>query len=616
MLGTYVSLALVLGASFVVGQAVFSACGYRERSPLAPAVGLGLVCAVAWIAANVASSAWAGLGAVAALTLAGTILLRFERPSGEVDGVLPAALGAIVLGSLPFLVEMRFGILGTSLNPDMSQHLFATDRLSSGGEERLIAEGYPLGPHALVASIEKLGPSLVHGFGGLSLATAVAATLAPLGVLHRLKRGRRIGAALLVGAAYLAASYFIQGAFKETMQALFVLAFAIGLAHLAGEALAARSAGEAGPSGATEARWQRLKAVPLAALAVGSLYAYSFPGLAWLAGTLGIWIVAEVVRVRGLYVIRDALVPAAIGVAVVLVAAAPEISRMLDFASFETFDPDGAGLGNLFNAISPIEALGIWPSGDFRLDPGAGFAPSFAFCAGGLVGALALGVGIVRALNAGETALAAAVAAGAILYAYALVGGTPYQEAKALAIVAPVAMLVAVRGCLEATPPLHSLRNAPARRLAVPAIAFLFVAGAAGSSLLALANGPVGPSTWTPALLDFSAELPKDPVLAVIDDDLAGENGRDLVTWELRGREVCVVTESEVSEETVSGQAFAGVVVIGELDEPLPVVGRVEVVGRAESGGLSYIAYEGKLAGSDPDCPFVADGDRAEPASE
>ncbi len=52
MLGTYVSLALILGASFVVGQAVFCACGHRERSPLAPAVGLGLLCAVAWLAAD------------------------------------------------------------------------------------------------------------------------------------------------------------------------------------------------------------------------------------------------------------------------------------------------------------------------------------------------------------------------------------------------------------------------------------------------------------------------------------------------------------------------------------------------------------------------------------
>ena len=154
--------------------------------------------------------------------------------------------------------------------------------------------------------------------------------------------------------------------------------------------------------------------------------------------------------------IRSALVPTLIGVAAVAVAAAPEVPRMLDFASFETFDPDGAGLGNLFNPISPIEALGIWPSGDFRLDPGAGFAPAFAFYVGGAIGALALALGLVRALQAGETALASALVAGAVLYVYALVAGTPYQEAKALAIVAPIAMLIAARGCLEETPLVHT----------------------------------------------------------------------------------------------------------------------------------------------------------------
>ena len=37
---------------------------------------------------------------------------------------------ALLAASLPFIVEGRFGILGTGLNPDMSQHLFAADRLA------------------------------------------------------------------------------------------------------------------------------------------------------------------------------------------------------------------------------------------------------------------------------------------------------------------------------------------------------------------------------------------------------------------------------------------------------------------------------------------------------
>jgi len=606
MLGTYVSLVLVLGASFVVGQAIFCLCGRRRRSSLSPAVGLGVICAAAWGATHVAGSAWAGLGAVAVLVLVGAIAMRYEPATGEIEGLVLALFGAVALGSIPFVLELRFGILGTSLNPDMSQHLFAADQLLNGGEERLVAEGYPLGPHALAASVTKLGPSLVHAFGGLTMAAAVAATIAPLGVLGSLPKPRRIGAALLVGAAYLAASYYIQGAFKETMQALFVLAFAVGLAEL-------------GREGATEAprlgRWERLKAVPLGLLSVGSLYVYSFPGLTWIVGALGIWAIAEVVRARALYPLRDAFVPALAAVVVVLVLAAPEIPRMVEFGHFETFNPDGAGLGNLFNPISPIEALGIWPSGDFRLDPGAGFAPAALFYLGGLIGALALGLGLVRSLRAGETALASAVVAGAVLFVYALIAGTPYQEAKALAIVAPVVMLVAVRGCLEATPPVHSLRDAPGRAFAVPALTLAFIVGAAGSSVLTLVNGPVGPSSWTPALLGFSAQLDDESVLAVVDDELVSENGKDLVTWELRGREVCVLAQSEVAPETVSDRAFGAVVVIGELDEPLPIVGRLEEQDRAESGGLEYVLYGANLSGGDPECPFVADGDAAEPAS-
>ncbi len=164
--------------------------------------------------------------------------------------------------------------------------------------------------------------------------------------------------------AYLAASYFIQGAFKETMQALFVLAFAIGLAELAQA------------NGAPEAprlkRWGRLKAVPLAAARRSARSTpTAFPGLTWLVGTLGVFAVAEIVRARRLYADPRRAGPGARSPSrPSLVAAAPEIPRMIDFASFETFDPSGAGLGNLFNPISPIEALGIWPSGDFRLDPG------------------------------------------------------------------------------------------------------------------------------------------------------------------------------------------------------------------------------------------------------
>ena len=93
--------------------------------------------------------------------------------------------------------------------------------------ERLIAEGYPLGPHALAVGLDAGGISLVHAFGGITLATAVVTCLAPMVLLERLTAGRRLVCALLVGLAYMSAAYLTQGAFKETGEALFVLAFAL-----------------------------------------------------------------------------------------------------------------------------------------------------------------------------------------------------------------------------------------------------------------------------------------------------------------------------------------------------------------------------------------------------
>src|SRR6185503_1620351 len=295
-------------------------------------------------------------------------------------------LAVALIGSLPFFVEGRFGTLGTGLNPDMSQHLFAADALAHGEGGRLVSQGYPLGPHSLVVATSKLtGANLVHAFDGLMLAIPVCAALASMALLEALAPWRRLACAALVALPYMAASYLIQGAFKETMEALFVLAFAIGLHEVRRDRLVGEDAFWAGAP-------RLLGAVPLAALAVGSVYAYSFPGLFWLIGAAAIWALVELaVAARSepgsaAALVRRATPSAAVAIAAAFVACAPEIGRMIDFASFETFDPSGPGLGNLFTPISPLEALGIWPSGDFRLDPGDGAVPAGVFYLGELLG--------------------------------------------------------------------------------------------------------------------------------------------------------------------------------------------------------------------------------------
>ena len=438
--------------------------------------------------------------------------------------------------------------------------------------------------------------------------------LAPLGLLRRMSEWRRVAVALFVGFAYLTAAYLTQGAFKESMQALFFLAFAIGLHGLARGQLA---------RGATAA-------VPLAVLAVGSAYAYSFPGLVWLLGAAGAWAAVELAgaaragawRARALA--GRALRPAAVAGGAFLIAVAPELGRMADFAEFETFDPDGAGLGNLFNRISPLEALGIWPSGDFRIEPGDGFAPAILFWLGAAVGLAALAFGLWWWLKRAELAVPVSLAVAVALVGYSAAAGTPYQEAKAIALAAPLVMLVSARALAAAAPNLQQAvrivrRRGTARlfprsarvariRLAVGTLAAAFGAAAGISSVLALANGPVGPSRWSPELLELKP-LPGPTLVLAPEDFLSEQHGRDFVVWELRGGEVCVEVDPGPSAE-----------------KPPPGVAQVLVYGDSPRA-----PFEGTDAGSDvgaftlwdiPEptpgdsgCPFIADGNRADPSA-
>ena len=625
MPATYGSFLVILAASCLVGQGVFALCGRREWSWLAPAVGLSVLTGVAWGTVRLPGEGAASLIVIGALTLASlAFLIGRVGDLGETVRVgLPVAALALLAASLPFLVERRFGILGTGLNPDMSQHLYAADRLAHGEGGRLLSQGYPLGPHSLVVAASKgTGASLVHSFDGLMLAISVAATLGPLALVAALAEWRRVVCALLVGLPYMAASYLIQGAFKETMEALFVLAFAIGLHELARGRLTAGGARRAGTGYA-------LAAIPLAALAVGAVYAYSFPGLLWLAGTAGLWAVVELglAAARGsaadaMALARRAAPATAVALAAVAIAAAPEIGRMIDFASFETFNPSGPGLGNLFNRISPLEALGIWPSGDFRLDPGDGAAPAIVYYLGGALGLAALAYGLIWWLGRGERAVPSALAVAAALVAYAHFSGTPYQEAKSVMLASPLAMLIPARALLsgKSVIQLGGFRGAVARRrsgalsawarhhpVVVAGLAIGFCGAAVGSSLVALVNGPVGPAAYSPDLTKLRPRLGTGSTLVLAPEHLlADEHGRDYLVWELRGGRVCV----EVAGPRSSGP-------------PPPGISRVIAQSRSTTAPFAGLQLERRAGpytlwrrrppprGSGP-CPLISAGQRAE----
>ena len=609
MLGTYASALLVVGASLLVGQAALVACGWRRWSWLSPAPGAALLLAVAWATVRLPGEEATALAALAVLTLAAAVVIRRTRPEGGgvvVREGLPVAALALAAVSIPFAVEGHFGVLGTSFNPDMGQQLFGANWLADPDrhEPTLLENGYPLGPHALAAALSALpATNVVQAFTGLTIAVPVLAALASLTVLRGLAPLQRTAGAALVGVPYMVASYLAQGLFKELLQALFVLGFALCLHELArGEPR-------------VEGRRRLLAAAPLGVIAVGSVYAYSAPGLAWLVATAVVFAAVQLLRAHSAgrdvgAVARSAAAPAAVALAVLVVAVAPEVGRMIEFRGTavdvaQAEAPDGGGgdatpqasgagaseagggrsakgegpngkdeppngnggagggggkrdpgasaqpaaepepikfnnqLGNLVNEVSPLEALGIWPSGDFRLDPGDGAVPAPLFFAGGLLGALALFVGLVRWWSRGEVAVPAALAAATAVFVAARIGSTPYTTAKAILMIAPLATLVPVRELLARGEEAAPRRVVP--RWAAMLLGVAFVLAAGGSSLLALANAPVGPRDYSDGLALLRSAVDDERVLVFVpqrqlDDEHAGE----FVAWELRGSDYVI----------------------------------------------------------------------------
>lgn len=502
MIGTYVSAALICAASLLVGRALLLLAGRGGWTWLEPAAGFGAILAVAGLLARAPGHGTSStLGVVLVVAVSGAILaLSHRRPSasarlkpfgtyrpqkasGEVRNGLLVALAVALVLSIPFAITARWGLLGVGLNNDLGLHLAWAEWLRSGIGPTPDT-GYPLGPHGLaVATAAFPGIGLGQAFVGEILAIGVLTGLTALGALGRLRPGRRLLAATLVAVPYLAVSYYAQGTFKETAEALFALGVAVGLHNI----------------DAPFSRWR--DALPWLAIAAGVFFAYSFAGLAWPVGIVALWSFTRPAVRRALApraLLRFLLRPLTL-VAVALLAAIGFAATVVGpFGFAESFNTVAAA--NTYGPVSPLEALGVWPTPNYRLE-----APGGVRLAGlwGALGALAVLVGLIWWVRRRELAVPAGLLACALLYLAAVFTSGEYSQAKALIIGAPLAMLVAIR-------PLLAEFGA---RLAWSGLAVVFVAAAAWSSLLVLRDAPVGPAGHGGELSAFLPIVHGEPVL-------------------------------------------------------------------------------------------------------
>jgi len=527
MIGTYASAALICAASLLAGRAILSLAGRRSWSWLEPGVGLAAVLAVTGLLARAPGHGTSvTLGVVALLIVAALVVWRlpYEAP-GALRAGLPVAIVLLLALAIPFAVSGRWGLLGVGFNNDLGLHLAWAEWLRSGFGPAPDT-GYPLGPHGLaVATAAFPGIGLGQAFIGEIVAIGVLTGLTALGALRELAPGRRLLAAALVALPYLAASYFAQAAFKETAEALFVLTFAIYLVTIDRSRGGARSHA---PSPDTRQRAPRavsgvgawLRALPPLALAGGIFFSYSFAGLAWPIAIAALWSLAQPPVRRALRpreLLRILLRPAVLATLLVLAGLAVVATIVGPFGFASSFNKVAGS--NTYGPVSPIEALGVWPAANYRLDA-VGGAPLAGIA--GAIAVLALLAGVAWWVRRDEPTIPIAFGACGLLYLASLPSSGDYSQAKALMIAAPLAMLVAIRPLLtefgrrraENTPTGREIGPSTGLvRVGWAVLAVAFVGGAIYSSALVLRDAPVGPAGHGSELEAFLPVVHGKPVL-------------------------------------------------------------------------------------------------------
>ncbi|HYP48778.1 MAG TPA: hypothetical protein VEQ61_09105 [Thermoleophilaceae bacterium] len=526
-MAVYLAAVVVAAISIVVGGALCRLL--RTPAWTAPAVGVSACMLIALVSIRLPGHAWTAFAALALAAVVSAAFLVHEGVEARRAALaLPVSLLILLACSLPFIAYWRLGELGPGFTADLALHMAQADALRQiGPSASVTSAGYPTGPHALMAALaEGLGLSMRSAFLGLLLAIPVLTGVTALGALQDLPAGRRILGAALVGLPYLVASYYVQASFKELVFACCFLAFTLIL----------RDAPRLGAIGAR-------RALALALTSAGGVAAFGLPALAWpLAVLLVLGLLERIATGRS---------PVALSMPrpkVLFAAGAALIAAAVLVIAGDFLGEGGAGAflttrgigGNFSGHLSPLEAVGVWPSSDFRFRP-RGQEPLFwlivAF--GGAVALYALR----RCWLRREMALLSAALGGMLIYLGARPVTLAYNSGKALVIVAPVLTLVVVRALLEDRP--HAAGMRAPRRLAWAALALAFIAASAGSTAMALRAGVPRPQDRPDELGALRPLLRGKPTLYLGRSDWAG--------WDLRGARLAGFQASPVLSTPLAG---------------------------------------------------------------
>jgi hypothetical protein len=429
-----VLLALCTG----LGLLVDAICGRRLPGALIPPVGLAAIVVLGQFMALDDATAELTVPFVCFLAVLGggfALPWRFARPRIWAIG---APFAAFAVYAAPVVLSGHPTFAGYIDLDDTASWFALTDRVMSHGRDLAglepstyratleggLANGRPVGVFLPFGTTQKLlGGDLAWVFQPyLSfLAAMLALCLWQVvgGILSR--PWVRALATFVAAQPALLFGYALWGGIKELGAALFI-------------ALAAAVA-----PGVVEPDSPR-RAVAVPALAAGGLVGVlNVGGLIWIA-PMSAALACLAVRTLGS---REAGARAIVFVFALLVFALP----VLTVGGFSPFQSgvSGESVGNLVSSLNPLQALGIWPSGDFRVAPSTSVASAILIALGVLAALFGLWA-TWRRRGIGMLLLATSIAAaGAIVLV-----GSPRVDGMALAMAAPAALALAICGAIAA----------------------------------------------------------------------------------------------------------------------------------------------------------------------
>jgi hypothetical protein len=422
--------ALALGCGLLLER---GAATSFPRPLLLPA-GLALVIAASLFPPLFESTAFLATPLVVALAAAGYgFALPFKRI--RVDGwVVGAAAVTYLAFGAPVLGLWRRTFAGYIKLDDTATYLAMLDRYIDHGYnvagldlstyrrtlETSLATGYPMGSlmplgigHKLLGADTAWLWQPYLCFLAAMVAVGLYVLVEPL--VH--SRPLRAFAATVAACAALLYGYALWGGIKELAQAvLLVLAAALLPVFLRRPGIRA--------------------ALPLAVVAAATLGVQSAAGALWLVVPA---VIVGVVLLRRPDRRASAIAGGAL-VALSVVLSIPTLAAATMWLGHTSAFTGGTELGNLYHALKWSQIFGVWPTGDFRTNPVRGDVT------GVLIALVVLGavLGLVLAWRRRGRGLIVYAATALIASSIFWLSGSPWIGAKAIAIVSPLFLVLAL----------------------------------------------------------------------------------------------------------------------------------------------------------------------------